>query len=56
MFKMGIKTENVKMGSVSVITKKRMGKLTAIDLTVTIVIDMWREALQLLFLGSCIHM
>jgi hypothetical protein len=44
MFKIRFKRENVKTGSVSIITKKRMGKFTEIDLTVTVVIDIWREA------------
>jgi len=42
MFNTRIKTENVKTASVSIITKNRMGKFTEIDLTVTIVIDIWR--------------
>jgi hypothetical protein len=44
MFKMRIKTENVKMGSVSVITRKRKGKFIEIDLTVTVVIKILRGA------------
>jgi hypothetical protein len=43
-------------GSVSIITKKRMGNFTEIDVTVTVVIDIWREHVQQLFLGSYIHM
>ena len=38
------------------ITKKRMGNFTEIDLTVKVVIDIWRQHVQLLFLGSYIHM
>jgi hypothetical protein len=49
MFKVGIKTENVKTGSVSIVTKKRIGKFTEIDLTVTVVIDIWGDACTTVF-------
>jgi hypothetical protein len=44
MFKIRIETENVKTSSVSIIAKKRMGSFTEIDLTITDVIDIWRDA------------
>jgi hypothetical protein len=43
MLKMRIKTENVMNGICFYHHKKEMGNFTEIDLTVTIVIDIWRE-------------